>query len=126
RQHGVIRAESRLGDQPPEGRGPAQSPRTIPGKRSGQKQTHARQPNQADAPRQGRGRGPGDGGGRHVFWAEALLLAHHGSISGYARRSRLAACLKSSCSPREGTRPTIIPRESVWVVGPVPGAFLNG
>src|SRR5204863_4971605 len=30
-------------------------------------------------------------GGRHVFWAEALLLAPHRSASGYARRSRLAS-----------------------------------
>src|SRR6266581_6253705 len=30
-------------------------------------------------------------GGRHVFWAEALLLAPHRSTSGYARRSRLAS-----------------------------------
>src|SRR5438876_10443096 len=29
--------------------------------------------------------------GRHVFWAEALLLAPHRSIAGYARRSRLAS-----------------------------------
>src|SRR5207245_4496979 len=29
--------------------------------------------------------------GRHVFWAEALLLAPHRSTSGYARRSRLAS-----------------------------------
>src|SRR5207249_6647867 len=28
---------------------------------------------------------------RHVFWAEALLLAPHRSTSGYARRSRLAS-----------------------------------
>src|SRR5713226_3525571 len=28
--------------------------------------------------------------GRHVFWAEALLLAPHRSTAGYARRSRLA------------------------------------
>src|SRR5947208_5586952 len=28
-------------------------------------------------------------GGRHVFWAEALLLAPHRSTAGYARRSRL-------------------------------------
>src|SRR6266571_3058502 len=30
-------------------------------------------------------------GGRHVFWAEALLLAPYRSTSGYARRSRLAS-----------------------------------
>src|SRR5436309_6003459 len=30
-------------------------------------------------------------GGRHVFWAEALLLAPHRSTLGYARRSRLAS-----------------------------------
>src|SRR2546427_4643422 len=30
-------------------------------------------------------------GGRHVFWAEALLLAPHRSTWGYARRSRLAS-----------------------------------
>src|SRR5881628_831979 len=29
--------------------------------------------------------------GRHVFWAEALLLAPYRSTSGYARRSRLAS-----------------------------------
>src|SRR6266487_58699 len=29
--------------------------------------------------------------GRHVFWAEALLLAPHRATSGYARRSRLAS-----------------------------------
>src|SRR2546425_2116503 len=29
--------------------------------------------------------------GRHVFWAEALLLAPHRSTLGYARRSRLAS-----------------------------------
>ena len=29
--------------------------------------------------------------GRHVFWAEALLLAPHRSTAGYARRSRLAS-----------------------------------
>src|SRR5437660_8521098 len=30
-------------------------------------------------------------GGRHVFWAEALLLASYRSTSGYAGRSRLAS-----------------------------------
>src|SRR3989475_12449469 len=30
-------------------------------------------------------------GGRHVFWAEALLLAPHRSTAGYARHSRLAS-----------------------------------
>src|SRR6266498_4893016 len=30
-------------------------------------------------------------GGRHVFWAEALLLAPYRSTAGYARRSRLAS-----------------------------------
>src|SRR5881628_3812389 len=30
-------------------------------------------------------------GGRHVFWAEALLLAPHRSTLGYAHRSRLAS-----------------------------------
>ena len=50
---------------------------------------------------------------------------------GLARRAasgRLAVRLKTSCSPRAGTRPTIIPRESTCVVGPVPspGAFFNG
>src|SRR5207247_8323133 len=30
-------------------------------------------------------------GGRPVFWAEALFLPPHRSISGYARRSRLAS-----------------------------------
>src|SRR5438309_3920838 len=29
--------------------------------------------------------------GRHVFWAEALLLAPYRSTAGYARRSRLAS-----------------------------------
>jgi len=45
-----------------------------------------------------------------------------------ALRTPLAARLKTSCSPREGTRPTIIPRESACVAGPVPspGAFFNG
>src|SRR5213595_4212791 len=40
----------------------------------------------------------------------------------------LTACSKTSCSPREGTRPTIFPRESACVVGPVPspGGFFNG
>src|SRR6266516_4982891 len=33
----------------------------------------------------------------------------------------LTARLKTSCSPREGTRPTIIPRESAYLV-----AFFNG
>src|SRR2546422_3905688 len=39
----------------------------------------------------------------------------------------LAACSKTSCSPREGTRPTIFPRVSACVVGPVPspGSFFN-
>src|SRR5207247_4621780 len=40
----------------------------------------------------------------------------------------LTARSKTSWSPREGTRPTIIPRESACVVGPVPspGGFFNG
>src|SRR5437868_5657261 len=40
----------------------------------------------------------------------------------------LAACAKTSCSPREGTRPTIFHRESSCLVGPVPapGGFFNG
>src|SRR6266576_7150416 len=39
----------------------------------------------------------------------------------------LTACSKTSCSPREGTRPTRFPRKSACIVGPVPspGGFLN-
>src|SRR6266516_520986 len=33
--------------------------------------------------------------GRHVFWAEALLLAPHRSTLGYARRSRRASAQNS-------------------------------
>src|SRR5439155_2860528 len=47
-----------------------------------------------------------------------------------ARRQqhRLAACSKTSFSPREGTRPTRFLRKSACIAGPVPspGAFFNG
>ena len=38
------------------------------------------------------------------------------------------ACSKTSCLPREGTRPTRFPRRSTCIVGPVPspGGFFNG
>ena len=54
-------------------------------------------------------------------------------INRYAMRLRpclvgSTARLSTSCSPREGTRPKIIPRASARFVGPVPspGAFFDG
>src|SRR6266513_2326922 len=45
-----------------------------------------------------------------------------------ADRNRLTDCSKTSCSPREGTRPTRFHPRSTCIVGPVPspGAFFNG
>ncbi len=49
--------------------------------------------------------------------------ARHGEVI-----PTLAACSKTSCLPREGTRPTGFPRKSAYIVGPVrsPGGFFNG
>ena len=55
---------------------------------------------------------------------------HSAKISPSTSRTSLAltAFSKTSCSPREGTRPTRFPRNSTFIVGPVPspGAFFNG
>src|SRR6266487_2826005 len=56
----------------------------------------------------------------HLEWPKSLCARTH--IFPLTARS------KTSCSPREGTRPTRFPRKSPCIVGPVPspGGFFNG
>ena len=77
--------------------------------------------------------------GRLLITPSTIVMPREGSFAlaflGRVRRVHdpifsvaLATRLRSSCSPREGTRPTRFPRKSPCLVGPVPppGGFFNG
>src|SRR6266699_3083167 len=71
------------------------------------------------------------GSGSAAFDVQCSMLDVRCFDSGVADQgasAALTACSKTSCAPREGTRPTRFPRKSACIVGPVPspGDFFNG